>query len=78
MAPMKFLHALEAVLSGATRTLWLNLILAAAALFAMSAICSGAGLGYAALVLTWCAVLPLCLGAFFFTDTVREEMKARA
>lgn len=78
MAPMKFLNALEAVLSGATRTLWLNLILAAAALFAMAAICSAAGLGFASAFLTWGAVLPLILGVFFLADLVRTEMAASA
>lgn len=65
-------------MSRSTRSLWFNLLLASAALFAMAAITAGSGLGKAGIILTWAAILPLGLGVYGLADGVREEMKTGA
>jgi hypothetical protein len=75
---MRFLFALEAVMSRAGRPVWLNCVLAALILLVMATIATGSGLSKAGIVLTWLALLPLGLGVLGLADGVREEMKARA
>jgi len=75
---MKLLLALETVMSRADRPLWLNGVLAAAVIFAVAAISTGAGLSLAGTVLTWIALLPLGLGVFGLVDSVRQEIRANA
>jgi hypothetical protein len=75
---MSFLFALESVMSRPGRHLWLNCVLAAVTGLVMAAITAGYGLERAGIVLTWFAILPLCLGVFFLADGIRKEMKANA